>query len=82
MSALISEGESGEELEVLRTAFEIIADATGALFTCTRIALDLYAKRYPLWGAAHRNAQAAVRGRAWMGFAVVTAPFRSYTSPQ
>lgn len=49
LSALIREAEPGKGLEVLRPAVEMIADATGALFPCTRIALDLYAKRYPLW---------------------------------
>ncbi len=50
LSALLPTAPRGKEIEVLRDVVGTIAGAANALFACVRIALNLYAKRYPLWG--------------------------------
>jgi hypothetical protein len=50
LSALLPNDPPGKDIDVLRPAIKTLADATGALFNCARIALGLYEKRYPLWG--------------------------------
>jgi hypothetical protein len=49
-AALLPDAKPGTEPDVLRAAFDSIGDASGALLNCIRVALNLYSKRYPLWG--------------------------------